>query len=109
MVSPPVLSFSDRFRIQSTSGPFFKNSRLTSWAQKSDNHPDTGGILTEYLTARPLFYKCEKIQALFVSKKGNRLAIRTTEDNMKNLVSRADLAAHFNVSCHTLRHTFASH
>ncbi|VAX33627.1 hypothetical protein MNBD_NITROSPIRAE03-725 [hydrothermal vent metagenome] len=66
-------------------------------------------ILTEYLTARPLFYKCEKIQALFVSKKGNRLAVRTMEDNMKNLVNRADLAAHFNVSCHTLRHTFASH
>ncbi|MFQ5606126.1 MAG: tyrosine-type recombinase/integrase, partial [bacterium] len=37
------------------------------------------------------------------------LAIRTMEDNMKKLVDRVGLEVHFRVTCHTLRHTFASH
>lgn len=66
-------------------------------------------VVTEYLVVRPAFFQHEKTHALFISKKGNRLAIRTMEDNMKNMVGRADLNAHFNVTCHSLRHTFASH
>ncbi len=31
------------------------------------------------------------------------------EDNLKKILARADLAVPFNVSCHTLRHTLASH
>ncbi len=31
------------------------------------------------------------------------------EDNMNKLVDRLDLKVHFKVTCHTLRHTFASH
>ncbi|MFQ5630020.1 MAG: tyrosine-type recombinase/integrase [bacterium] len=50
-----------------------------------------------------------KTTALFISKKGNRLAIRTMEDNMKKLVDGLGLHVHFRVTCHTLRHTFASH
>ena len=57
----------------------------------------------------PYFYDSDKTKALFVSKKGNRLAIRTMEDNFKKLVIKAGLKVHFNVTCHTLRHTFASH
>ena len=37
------------------------------------------------------------------------MAIRTMEDNMKKLVDRLGLQVHFTVTCHTLRHTFASH
>ena len=47
--------------------------------------------------------------ALFVSKKGNRLAIRTMEDNLKKILLYVPFEAPFNVSCHTLRHTMASH
>jgi site-specific recombinase XerD len=55
------------------------------------------------------FKNSEHTTALFVSKKGNRLAIRTMEDNIKKLVDSLRLDVHFKVTCHTLRHTFASH
>jgi integrase/recombinase XerD len=66
-------------------------------------------ILSEYLAVRTFFYKNEYRNALFVSKKGNRLAIRTMEDNFKKIVLKSGLQTRFNVSCHTLRHSFASH
>jgi len=66
-------------------------------------------VISEYLAVRSYFYNSDKTNALFVSKKGNRLAIRTMEDNFKKLVRKAGLSVRFNVTCHTLRHTFASH
>lgn len=66
-------------------------------------------VISEYLTVRKYFYNSNKTNALFVSKKGNRLAIRTMEDNFKKIVRKVDLKVRFNVTCHTLRHTFASH
>ena len=66
-------------------------------------------ILSEYLAVRHFFCNSEKSPALFLSKKGNRLAIRTMEDNMKKVVEKADFNTRFNVTCHTLRHSFASH
>jgi site-specific recombinase XerD len=66
-------------------------------------------VISEYLAVRECFYNSAKIEALFVSKKGNRLAIRTMEDNFKKLVNTSGLKERFNVTCHTLRHTFASH
>jgi len=66
-------------------------------------------IISEYLAVRQYFYNSDTTEALFVSKKGNRLAIRTMEDNFRKLVSKAGLSLRFNVTCHTLRHTFASH
>ena len=66
-------------------------------------------ILVEWLAVRSRFYKSNKTEALFVSKKGNRLAIRTMEDNLKNILSKSGIYTQFNVSCHTLRHSFASH
>jgi len=66
-------------------------------------------VISEYLAVRSYFYNSDKTKALFVSKKGNRLAIRTMEDNFKKLVRKAGLSVRFNVTCHTLRHTFASH
>ncbi len=66
-------------------------------------------VLAEYLALRTFFYKHDLRNALFISKKGNRLAIRTMEDNFKKIVLKSGLQTRFNVSCHTLRHSFASH
>ncbi len=64
-------------------------------------------VLSEYLAVRKHFHKDDQTSALFVSKKGNRLAIRTM--NFKKLIAKAGIKTRFNVTCHTLRHTFASH
>jgi site-specific recombinase XerD len=66
-------------------------------------------ILVEWLAVRNRFYKSNETDALFVSKKGNRLAIRTMEDNIKKIVRDSGIYSRFNISCHTLRHSFASH
>ncbi|OFZ43345.1 MAG: hypothetical protein A2485_03930 [Bdellovibrionales bacterium RIFOXYC12_FULL_39_17] len=66
-------------------------------------------VLSEWVAVRSRFPRSDKSKALFLSKKGNRLAIRTMEDNFKKLVIKANLSVHFKVTCHTLRHSFASH
>jgi len=66
-------------------------------------------IICEWLAVRSQFKNSELNEALFISKKGNRLAIRTMEDNFKKLVKLSGINAHFNITCHTLRHTMASH
>lgn len=66
-------------------------------------------ILSEWLAVRSRFLNSKSSTALFLSKKGNRLAIRTMEDNFKKIVIKAHVAVHFRVTCHTLRHSFASH
>jgi site-specific recombinase XerD len=66
-------------------------------------------VLSEWLAVRHNFKNSDLTEALFISKKGNRLAIRTMEDNMKKLVDRLALQVHFRVTCHSLRHSFASH
>lgn len=66
-------------------------------------------ILSEWLAVRTRFLGSNKSSALFLSKKGNRLAIRTMEDNFKKLVAKTNLSLHSKVTCHTLRHSFASH
>jgi len=66
-------------------------------------------ILCQYLAVRDQFHNSWLTSALFVSKKGNRLAIRTIEDNFKKLLFYSSITAPFNVTCHTLRHSLASH
>ncbi|MBU4472155.1 MAG: tyrosine-type recombinase/integrase, partial [Proteobacteria bacterium] len=66
-------------------------------------------ILSHYLAIRERFCNSWLTPALFVSKKGNRLAIRTMEDNFKKLVTYSPIRVPFNVTCHTLRHSLASH
>lgn len=72
-------------------------------------NPELFQILSEWLAVRHNFKNSSLTDALFISKKGNRLAIRTMEDNMKKLVERLDFNVPFRVTCHTLRHSFASH
>ena len=66
-------------------------------------------ILTQWLAVRKHFHNHDIANALFISKKGNRLAIRTMEDNFKKILKKLNINFHFNVTCHTLRHSFASH
>ena len=66
-------------------------------------------VLSHYLAVRNRIYNSWLTPALFVSKKGNRLAIRTMEDNFKKLVLYSSIQVPFNVTCHTLRHSLASH
>lgn len=66
-------------------------------------------IISHYLAVRELFLNSWFTRALFVSKKGNRLAIRTMEDNFKKILLQTDVNVPFNVTCHTLRHSLASH
>ena len=40
-------------------------------------------VVSEWLAVRGRFYHSNRRRALFISKKGNRLAIRTMEDNFK--------------------------
>jgi len=65
-------------------------------------------ILEKYLALRNYIYQSEEEQALFISKKGNRIAIRTIEDNFQKLARIANLDKQFHVTCHTLRHTCAT-
>ena len=66
-------------------------------------------IVTEYLAVRKCFLNAKTSQALFLSKKGNRLSIRTMEDNMKKLVEKAEISTWQKITPHSLRHSFASH
>jgi len=66
-------------------------------------------ILSQWLAVRKQFLNHDIANALFISKKGKRLAIRTMEDNFKKLLKNLNINFHFNVTCHTLRHSFASH
>jgi site-specific recombinase XerD len=66
-------------------------------------------ILSQWIAVRKHFLNHDIFNVLFISKKGNRLAIRTMEDNFKKIISKLNLNVHFNVTCHTLRHSFASH
>lgn len=92
----------------------FKNSKITVMGK--GNRPRTLhlnneliDILSQYLAVRELFLNSWLTKSLFVSKKGNRLAIRTMEDNLKKILLQTDLNVPFNVTCHTLRHSLASH
>jgi site-specific recombinase XerD len=92
----------------------FESSRLE--VRGKGNKPRTlhinnelSEILCHYISLREQFLNSHLIPALFISKKGNRLAIRTMEDNFKNLVSKTIIKVPFNVTCHTLRHSMASH
>jgi site-specific recombinase XerD len=66
-------------------------------------------ILTQWIAVRKQFLNQDLCNAQFISKKENRLAIRTMEDNFKKIIQTLSLNVHFYVTCHSLRHAFASH
>ncbi len=70
---------------------------------------EMSGIISDWLSVRKYFLNNDKINNLFISKKGNPLAIRTMEDNFKKILVASEIKAYFNVTPHTFRHSFASH
>jgi site-specific recombinase XerD len=70
---------------------------------------ETVDIITNWLSVRTSFLHSDTVTRLFVSKKGSPLAIRTMEDNFKKILRKSEIHTYFNVTCHTLRHSFASH
>jgi site-specific recombinase XerD len=66
-------------------------------------------MLSQWLKHRRALLNSKESPALFLSKKGNRLTLRTAEDNFKNLVAAAGPFDIPRVVPHTLRHCFASH
>jgi len=64
--------------------------------------------LENYLLVRNHLFLAENNEALFISKKGNRIAIRTIQDNFKKLTEAAQIDRRFRVTPHTLRHTCAT-
>ena len=70
---------------------------------------EMSGIISEWLSVRKYFLNNDKINNMFISKKGNPLAIRTMEDNFKKILTASKIKLYFNVTPHTLRHSFASH
>ncbi len=58
-------------------------------------------ILTQWIAVRKHFLNHDIDKAFFMSKKGNRLAIRTIEDNFKKIIDKLNFNLHFNITCHT--------
>ena len=92
----------------------FKNSKITVMGKGRKPrtlhiNDELIEIISQYLAVRELFLNSWLTAALFVSKKGNRLAIRTMEDNFKKILIQTHIKVSFNVTCHTLRHSLASH
>jgi site-specific recombinase XerD len=92
----------------------FENSKITVMGKGRKPrtlhlNDELSEILSHYLAVRELFMNSWLTNALFVSKKGNRLAIRTMEDNFKKIRLQIGFKVPFNVTCHTLRHSLASH
>lgn len=70
---------------------------------------EMAGIINDWLCVREYFANSKSVTHLFVSKKGNPLAIRTMEDNFKKVLAKSKITTYFNATCHTMRHSFASH
>jgi site-specific recombinase XerD len=71
--------------------------------------PDLMDLLDTWLIYRSRLCNADRLEALFISKKGNRLSIRTTQDNLKKLVAKAGPFSIEKVTPHSLRHAFATH
>ncbi len=66
-------------------------------------------LMAKLIVSRQTMYRAHKNDALFLSKRGQPLAIRTIQDNFKRIVNSAGKLSVKKVSPHTLRHAFASH
>lgn len=70
---------------------------------------DMAVLLKEWVALRKEYAGATRCRALFLSQKGNRLAVRTIQDNLKKLADSLPRFSIERVTPHALRHAFASH
>jgi site-specific recombinase XerD len=70
---------------------------------------DVAEMIQSWLTIRTKVYGAQEQKALFVSKKGNRLSVRTAQENFQKIVSQAGPFSIKKITPHSLRHAFATH
>ena len=86
--------------------------RIHGKGRRERKLPLTGDLLdiiNKWLIYRTQLNNADTLQALFVSKKGNRLSSRTAQDNLKKIVEKAGPFSIDKVTPHSLRHAFATH
>ena len=66
-------------------------------------------LIRTWLLYRQNLCAAARLDALFISKKGNRLSIRTAQDNLKKIVAKTGPFSILKVTPHALRHAFATH
>jgi len=66
-------------------------------------------LIEKWLYLRNKLWGAKTNQALFISKKGNRLCARTAQDNFQKIIAHAKPLSLKKVTPHSLRHAFASH
>lgn len=71
--------------------------------------PDLLDLIEKWLLYRSKLCGADRIDALFISKKGNRLSARGAQDNLKKIVARATPFSIPKVTPHSFRHAFATH
>ena len=70
---------------------------------------DMPELIAKAIVIQNSWYGANRNDALFLSRKGHRLGIRTIQENFKKLVKAAGELSIQKVTPHTLRHAFASH
>lgn len=71
--------------------------------------PDIADLIRIWLLHRSRLMGAKREKALFLSKKGHRLAARTAQENFQKTVASAGPLSISKVTPHSLRHAFASH
>lgn len=71
--------------------------------------PEIIELIRKWLIYRLKLCCADRLAALFISKKGNRLSIRAAQDNLQKLVAKAGPFSIEKVTPHALRHAFATH
>ena len=66
-------------------------------------------LIEKWLLYRTKLCGADRLDALFISKKGNRLSARTAQDNLQKIVAKAAPFSIKKVTPHSLRHAFATH
>ncbi|GAH67795.1 unnamed protein product, partial [marine sediment metagenome] len=70
---------------------------------------DIPTLIEKWLCLRRWLSGSEGLNALFISKKGNRLSARKAQDNFQKVIASVGPLSIAKVTPHTLRHAFASH
>ncbi len=71
--------------------------------------PDLMSDIENWIIHRQKLHRASQSEALFVSKKGNRLSIRTAQDNLQKIVKKSGPFSIEKVTPHSFRHAFATH